>query len=1430
MNKISSISIVCMLVSVSFIGILSSKAARADDVVPPTVQITTPVEGSTISGSTFLIYANVYDAGGVYYVNFIIKDYNGQTVFSGSDYNNTEDFNNDNDPPFSYPWDTTQVPDGSYSVTATAYDLSGNSDSDSVNMRVKNAEWSGIEPNVNIDLPNPVFTTYSDNAGPGGSDYALSLHDMNLGLSTTMNNLQLFDESNNWESDDGSADVSIGSTLKSGYVQASIGGQVDTYFECGTPPSDLWDLFFRTAILGECSDTKRIELNVPVSASLQAEIENHIIATGDFEHTWEKEIFSTIKPWAAGPYLFGYVRLGLTVGVTIELSAEATLSMTLRGHYALQGNLNLVIEPGKPTTCNFQLVPDSYFETDCDASAQLEVKVKPFIIPSLFVAFYGIIGPEIRIGPLVNVKGTIDVTTSGADAGLDIYIGYKGSIGISITAIGQIEELTYEFENDELLLIWSSRSPKLQITAQSSKPSYSQGDSATITGNIVNNGKTAATIKKIGINFKHILDDYSSAFPAGTVDPDSEFALDSGETQSFTATVQIPTGAKSGLYQIDIKCWWDPYNDGHFYPEDLEWTNIFYVGDVTLIIESPTESVKANVGSYINPLPSFTSFIKIQDSVTTTPILGLTNENFEANVGSISACLIKVTFDYTAKRYELIIKPPRQASEGDYDLTIKLKLSEQIAKSATNPKSVHYSSGVTSNVDVDLAIDRSGSMVDYGKMDAAKSSAKQFVTLMNYNDMLGVVDFDDIVTVTYPLMKITSDTIKTDAQNAIDTLYYRNLTSIGGGLQAASNELKTKGNLGEPWAVVLLTDGVENTAPMVADVLPTIVTDNTKVFTIGLGSDVDATLLTDIASQTGGLYYFSPSASELQSIYNSIGGVVRGQSAVMSASSTINPGESCTHTTFIDATMTNVIFSSAVGGSELDFSLITPEGFVIDETTLSINPNVVFTEVGTYKAYTINDPTDGLWTMNVTGLNVTSGEAYSVAVSTDTNLTMSIDTNKEKYDLSEPIQISAAVANPKSTINSISVKASITTPFSRTQSLILYDDGHHNDGTADDGLYSNSFYDDTSSGSYNIKIAAIGMTETGEIFSREVQKSIYVTGNSYTPLINPSQSSYTITARQNGKANMNVGFTSTIDVAGMLSISDLVGMNSAIPTSDIKMSRNLILMNASETSSVDIDVKVPSYIPVGTYKGNLTLASATNMNVPVSLEVKEFNINMNPSNIMKINVTAGDTITETINISLAGYGGLNNIKLFPTGNISNWTTCQLSASNLTENGVGILAVTIQIPPDVNGTHLGTIYMTADDISPIYIPVELSVIEPVGGGGGSPSPPNEVPPSGYSVPVNLLAIILFFLIISFVIILLYKPPDESQIHVKPKEETDMPEEVREMVNGKIKKERPTKKRIKESKSMKPKKERAFKPKEEEELDEDIKRILEDIENK
>jgi hypothetical protein len=171
-------------------------------------------------------------------------------------------------------------------------------------------------------------------------------------------------------------------------------------------------------------------------------------------------------------------------------------------------------------------------------------------------------------------------------------------------------------------------------------------------------------------------------------------------------------------------------------------------------------------------------------------------------------------------------------------------------------------------LDVMIVIDRSGSMSLPGtagtgrtKMDEARDAASLFVQLVRTGagDRVGMVSFS--TSATSP--PETAPALVTAAQKqalvgpspftggTIGALAAGGLTSIGGGIGAA---LQAVGTTTNQRAILLLTDGLQNTPPLVEDVEAQL--GDTQLCVVGFGNEwnLDGALLNRVARDHGGLY------------------------------------------------------------------------------------------------------------------------------------------------------------------------------------------------------------------------------------------------------------------------------------------------------------------------------------------------------------------------------------------------------------------------------------------------------------------------------------------------------------------------------------------------------------------------------------------------
>lgn len=170
-----------------------------------------------------------------------------------------------------------------------------------------------------------------------------------------------------------------------------------------------------------------------------------------------------------------------------------------------------------------------------------------------------------------------------------------------------------------------------------------------------------------------------------------------------------------------------------------------------------------------------------------------------------------------------------------------------------------------------LVLDQSGSMgwlagIDNHtkRIDILHQAATQFVQLAQdssrQGDGVGLVSFDNNA---YPGVGVTRNNGTgfdlAPVVTAIQALQPQGATSVGGGLQLGRNTLNPVTGYDQQ-AIIVFTDGLENTAPYIADVQSSI---NNRTFAIGLGTvqQVSVGALTALVNNTNGSMLLSGNLS-----------------------------------------------------------------------------------------------------------------------------------------------------------------------------------------------------------------------------------------------------------------------------------------------------------------------------------------------------------------------------------------------------------------------------------------------------------------------------------------------------------------------------------------------------------------------------------------
>ncbi|MBE0644411.1 MAG: VWA domain-containing protein [Bacteroidetes bacterium] len=168
-------------------------------------------------------------------------------------------------------------------------------------------------------------------------------------------------------------------------------------------------------------------------------------------------------------------------------------------------------------------------------------------------------------------------------------------------------------------------------------------------------------------------------------------------------------------------------------------------------------------------------------------------------------------------------------------------------------------------ISVSLVFDASGSMAGAGN-DGAKQAGHAFVNLMDgVVDEASIIWFNEVATVAQQMT-----TVKPMLHSAVDALPAAGFTAVWDGIYTGIIELINNG-VNQCRAVIVMTDGGDSqSSRTVAEVISLANRHRIRVFTIGLGTGINATELQLIALLTGGKYYQTPNAGQMSAIYQEI--------------------------------------------------------------------------------------------------------------------------------------------------------------------------------------------------------------------------------------------------------------------------------------------------------------------------------------------------------------------------------------------------------------------------------------------------------------------------------------------------------------------------------------------------------------------------------
>ncbi len=277
-----------------------------------------------------------------------------------------------------------------------------------------------------------------------------------------------------------------------------------------------------------------------------------------------------------------------------------------------------------------------------------------------------------------------------------------------------------------------------------------------------------------------------------------------------------------------------------------------------------------------------------------------------------------------------------------------------------------------SNVDVALIIDATGSMDDNDPQEMRKDAAKVFIAAARSGDRIAVISFDQQAHLLAPLHTIQSQTDRDELSAAVDQVDSYGWTDLNVGLNAGFDQLLSDTTSSNNKAAVFLTDGnQEGSGPYDPQSHLQYKSQGWPVYAVGLGGDTNPALLRQIATDTGGQYIALTDPNQLQAVYFEISQQLANGNIVLNTSVMMTQGSSQRLSIGLSTDQSSATFFIGWPGSEVSLSLTSPNGREIGPATIA--PDVYHAKGRTYELYSIQDPEDGQWLLDLLGTSLPPG-------------------------------------------------------------------------------------------------------------------------------------------------------------------------------------------------------------------------------------------------------------------------------------------------------------------------------------------------------------------------------------------------------------------------------------------------------------------------
>jgi hypothetical protein len=368
---------------------------------------------------------------------------------------------------------------------------------------------------------------------------------------------------------------------------------------------------------------------------------------------------------------------------------------------------------------------------------------------------------------------------------------------------------------------------------------------------------------------------------------------------------------------------------------------------------------------------------------------------------------------------------------------------------------------------VAFVLDRSGSMGG-GPLAGMKGAASQGIWGLSEGDEVAVIGFASSANVAYPLTRIDGSAERSAAARAVESLAAGGETSIGAGLSAAHGALQNAESSERNY--VLLSDGDENVAPFVSDVMGLFGGSGRAagsefavaepvtlrafsgggsreagapqgrsgdvvhhIHAIAYGEVAAANLLVQAAAQTGGIFAYAPDREDplaLARVFEAIQGEISGDQSQGAVEGTLAPSAEDTHPFEItgDIRVQTVKLLWSDPDADLTLELNTPDGTLITPAGAGSHAGIEVVSGPGIQYFTLADPLDGTWIARTRAESATSDVNYALTFSARSDVQMTLPNAPLTPDTGGPIALQVRLSDGGAPITGSTVTAEVAPP------------------------------------------------------------------------------------------------------------------------------------------------------------------------------------------------------------------------------------------------------------------------------------------------------------------------------------------------------------------------------------------------------------------